>query len=324
MRFDFNFIKFIIFCLSICFLNIIQGMEWLNYHHLLYFWTVAREGTVTAAAAMLRISQPALSTQLRMLEDSLGEKLFRRVGRKLALTEAGNVAFRYADEIFTLGKEFQNELKGRPTGRPLRLVVGISDALPKLMVHRLLRPALELTEPLRLSCRESGMPHLLAALFAHEVDLLLTDAPHSTRGGPRAFNHLLGECGVDFFGAPALLRKHPRAFPACLDGAPILLPSEGAPMRLKLDRWFEDKGVHPVIAGDFDDSALMKTFGAEGEGFFAAPSAIAKDLEASYKVKCIGGADGLAERIYAVSTERRLVHPAVLAILKSAKEEVFV
>ena len=299
-------------------------MEWLNYHHLLYFWSVAREGTVTAAAQALRISQPALSTQIRVLEDNLGEKLFQPLGRKLALTEAGRVAFRYADEIFTLGRELRDELKGRPTGRPLRLVVGISDALPKLMVHRLLRPALELPESLRLSCRESGMPHLLAALFAHEVDLLLTDAPHSARGGPRAFNHLLGECGVDFFGAPALLRKHRRAFPRCLDGAPMLLPSEGTPMRLKLERWFEHEGIRPLVAGDFDDSALMKTFGAEGEGFFAAPSTVAADLEGTYKVKRIGTAEGLAERVYAVSTERRLVHPAVLAILKSAKEEVFV
>ncbi len=299
-------------------------MEWLNYHHLLYFWTVAREGTVTAAAAALRISQPALSTQLRMLEDSLGEKLFQRAGRKLALTEAGRIAFRYADEIFTLGREFRNELKGRPSGRPLRLVVGVSDVLPKLMVHRLLRPALELPEPLRLSCRESGLQALLGALFAHEVDLVLTDAPHPGGGGFRAFNHLLGECGVDIFGAPALLRRHRRAFPACLDGAPVLLPAEGTRMRMALERWFEARGIHPVVAGDFDDSALLKTFGAEGEGFFAAPAAIATDLQEAYRVKRIGSADGLVERVYAVTSERRLVHPAVLAILKSAKEEVFV
>ena len=299
-------------------------MEWLNYHHLLYFWTVVREGTVTAAAVVLRISQPALSTQLRTLEGSLGEKLFRRSGRKLELTDAGRIAFRYADEIFTLGKEFQNELKGRPTGRPLRLVVGISDVLPKLMVHKLLRPALELPEPLRLSCRESGLPQLLGALFAHEVDLVLSDAPHQARGGPRAFNHLLGECGIEFFGAPSLLRRHRRVFPGCLDGAPILLPSEGTRMRMALERWFELNGLHPVVAGDFDDSALLKTFGAEGEGFFAAPSAIAANLEGTYGVKRIGSVDGLVERVYAVSTERRLIHPAVLAILRSAKEEVFI
>ena len=319
-----NSIQFIICNETICFLNIIRSMEWLNYHHLFYFWTVAREGTVTAAAEVLRVSQPALSTQIRMLEANLGEKLFRRSGRRLALTEAGRVAFRYADEIFTLGREFQSELKGRPTGRPLRLVVGVSDVLPKLMVHRLLRPALKLPESLRLSCRESGLPSLLGALFSHELDLVLSDAPHPSRSGTRAFNHLVGECGLEFFGAPSLLRKHRRAFPACLDGAPILLPSEGTRMRLALERWFEEKGIRPVVAGDFDDSALLKTFGAEGEGFFAAPSAIATDTEGTYKVKRIGSADGLVERVFAVSTERKLVHPAVLAILKSAKEEVFV
>ncbi|MBI4912405.1 MAG: LysR family transcriptional regulator [Acidobacteria bacterium] len=298
-------------------------MEWLNYHHLLYFWTVVREGTVTAAAETLRISQPALSTQLRQLEESLGEQLLRRAGRRLELTDAGRLAFRYADEIFTLGREFQSELKGRPTGRPLRLVVGISDALPKLMVHRLLRPALELPEPLRLSCRERGLPALLDALFAHEVDLVLSDAPHPGRGGPRAFNHLLGECGQDFFAAPSLLRRHRRAFPACLDGAPMLLPSEGSRARAALERWLEARGLRPVVAGDFDDSALLKTFGAEGEGFFLAPAPMAADLARTYGVRRVGSADGLSERIYAVSTERRLVHPGVLAILKSAQEEVF-
>lgn len=298
-------------------------MEWLNYHHLHYFWIVVREGTVTAAADLLRLSQPALSTQLKSLEESLGEKLFRRAGRRLELTDAGRLAFRYADEIFTLGREFQSEIKGRPTGRPLRLVVGVSDALPKLMVHRLLRPALELPEPLRLSCRESGVPALLEALFSHEVDIVLVDAPHPSQGGRRAFNHLLGECGLDFFAAPGLRRKHRRPFPACLDGAPVLLPAEGGRSRLALERWFDAKGLRPVVAGDFEDSALLKTFGAEGEGFFAAPSPLADDLARAYGVHPVGSADGLQERVYAVSAERRLVHPAVLAILKSAKEEVF-
>lgn len=267
------------------FLNNTRDMEWLNYHHLFYFWTVAREGTVTAASKLLRISQPALSNQLRTLEANLGERLFKRTGRRLALTESGGIAFRYADEIFTLGNEFQNELKGRPAGRPLRLVVGVSDVLSKLMVHRLLRPALELPEPLRLGCREGSLSHLLGALFAREIDLVLSDAPYSALGGPRIFNHLLGECGVDFFGASALIRKHRQAFPTCLNGAPLLLPSQGTRMRLALDQWFTSKGIRPVVAGDFDDSALLKTFGAEGEGFFAAPSAIALNLEGTYKLE---------------------------------------
>lgn len=298
-------------------------MEWLNYHHLLYFWTVAREGSVTAASRTLNLSQPALSTQIRALETSLGERLFEKSGRGLRLTEAGKLAFRYADEIFVLGQEFRQALKGQPTGQALRLVVGISDVLPKLMVHRLLRPALELSEPLRLSCREGNLSELLQALQSHEVDIVLSDVPCSPKAGPRAFNHLLGECGVDLFGAPSLLERHPGPFPEALDSAPFLLPSEGHALRRSLDAWFERRGLRPVIAADFDDSALLKTFGAEGLGFFAAPAAIAEEVVRAYAVRRLVPMEGLKERIHAVSAERRLVHPAVLAILKVAKDEVF-
>ena len=299
------------------------AMEWLNYHHLLYFWTAGREGSVTAASKALNLSQPALSTQIRALEESLGERLFEKAGRGLRLTEAGKLAFRYADEIFALGQEFQQALKGRPTGRALRLVVGISDVLPKLMVHRLLRPALELPEPLRLTCREDDLPRLLQALQTHEVDIVLSDVPCSPQAGPRAFNHLLGECGVDLFGAPNLLARHPGPFPEALNGAPILLPSEGHALRRSLDAWLERHGMRPVVAGDFDDSALLKTFGAEGLGFFAAPAAIADEVVRLHGVRRLGPLEGLKERIYAVSADRRLAHPAVLAILKAAKEQVF-
>lgn len=298
-------------------------MEWLNYHHLLYFWTAAKEGSITAAAKVLNLSQPALSTQIHLLEESLGERLFEKSGRGLRLTAAGRLAFHYADEIFALGREFQHELKGRPTGRALRLVVGIPDVLPKLMVHRLLKPALELPEPLRLSCREAALPQLLQALQTHEVDIVLSDVPCTPLAGPRAFNHLLGECGVELFGAPALLERHPGPFPAGLNGAPFLLPSEGHALRRSLDAWFERHALRPVIAGDFDDSALLKTFGAEGQGFFAAPAAVSEEVVRVYGVRRLASMDGIKERIFAVSAERKLIHPAVLAILKAAKEEVF-
>lgn len=298
-------------------------MEWLNYHHLLYFWTAAKEGSITAAAKVLNLSQPALSTQIHQLEESLGERLFEKSGRGLRLTAVGRLAFRYADEIFALGREFQHELKGRPTGRALRLVVGIPDVLPKLMVHRLLRPALELPEPLRLSCREAALPQLLQALQAHEVDIVLSDVPCTPLTGPRAFNHLLGECGVELFGAPVLLERHPGPFPDGLNGAPFLLPSEGHALRRSLDAWFERHALRPVIAGDFDDSALLKTFGAEGLGFFAAPAAVGEEVVRVYGVRRLASMDGIKERIFAVSAERKLIHPAVLAILKAAKEEVF-
>lgn len=298
-------------------------MSWLNYHHLLYFWTVARLGSIRAASEELNLSQPALSTQIRQLEGALEERLFEKEGRGLRLTEAGRLAYRYADEIFTLGREFQSELKGRPTGRPLQLVVGASDVLSKLMVHRLLQPALKLEEPLRLSCREGGLSDLIQALLDHEVDLVLSDAPCPPRTAPRAFNHLLGISGMDLFAAPSLLRKHTGAFPEALDGVPLLLPAVGTTLRRDLDTWFERKGLRPVVAGDFDDSALLKTFGAEGEGFFAAPAALAEEVCRHYRVRRVCALDGIQERVYAITAARRLVHPAVVAILKHAKEAVF-
>jgi LysR family transcriptional activator of nhaA len=298
-------------------------MEWLNYHHLFYFWTASKEGSITAAAKSLNLSQPALSTQIHQLEENLGEKLFEKSGRGLRLTVAGQLAFRYADEIFALGREFQHQLEGRPTGRALRLVAGISDVLPKWMVNRLLRPALELAQPVRLSCREASLPRLLHALLAHEIDIVLSDAPCTPQAGPRAYNHLLGECGVDLFGAPALLELHPGPFPRGLDGAPFLLPSEGHALRRSLDAWFERNAIHPVIAGEFDDSALLETFGAEGLGFFAAPAAIGDEVVRTYGVHRLFSLAGIRARTYAVSAERKLVHPAVLAIQKAAKEAFF-
>lgn len=299
------------------------GMEWLNYHHLLYFWTAAKEGSITSAARTLNLSQPALSTQIRQLEASLGERLFEKSGRGLRLTAAGQTAFRYAEEIFSLGREFQHQLKGHPTGRALQLVAGVSDVLPKLMVHRLLQPALELGEPLRLACREAPLPRLLDALQTHEIDIVLSDAPWTPRSGARAYNHLLGESGVELFGTPALAERHPDPFPGGLNGAPLLLPSPGNALRRSLDAWFERNAVVPVIVGEFDDTALLETFGAQGLGFFAAPAAISQEVARTYGVRSLGSLDGVRERTYAVSAERKLVHPAVLAILRAAKEEIF-
>lgn len=298
-------------------------MEWFNYHHLRYFWTVAREGSLTAASKVLNLSMPALSTQIRSLETQLGERLFEKQGRGLQLTEAGRLAFRYADEIFTLGSEFQSALRGRPTGRPLRLTAGAVDALPKLMVHRLLRPALNLDEPLRLDCREGSLSQLLASLFNHELDLILSDAPVGNSEGPRAFNHLLGDCEVACFVGPALRKRHPGPFPDCLQGAPLLLPAAGTRLRQSLDRWFQLSGLHPVIAGEFADSALLKAFGGEGEGFFFAPSPLAAELVRHHRLLRLGQVPEVRERYYAISLARRVVHPGVREILRAAKEEVF-
>lgn len=298
-------------------------MEWLNYHHLFYFWTTAREGSVTLAAERLRLAQPTLSAQIRSLESALGVRLFEKQGRGLVMTEAGRTAFRYADGIFGLGRELQESLAGLTTARRPVLAVGISDVLPKLMVRNLLEPALHLPEAIRLVCREDRTDRLLAQLTLHDLDLVLSDLPLPANSGVRAFSHLLGECGVDIFGTAPLRKRHPGPFPRCLEGAPFLLPPEGAALRRALDQWFELEGLHPRIIGEFDDSALLKSFGQKGLGFFAAPATLAMEVVRQYQVKRLGAAERVRERVYALTLDRRLRHPAVVAISESAKSRVF-
>jgi LysR family transcriptional activator of nhaA len=298
-------------------------VEWLNYHHLLYFWTVAREGSIARASLALRLAQPTISAQIRTLEEQLGEKLFERRGRGLALTETGRVAFRYADEIFSLGRELLDVVKGRSPGRPVRFSVGVSDVVPKLVAHRLLEPALRLAEPVRLVCHEDHLDALLARLALHELDLVISDAPIGPHVKVRGFSHALGECGVQVFGAPALAAARRRGFPGSLEGAPMLLPTEGSVLRRSLDAWFEQRGLRPLVVGEFEDSALLKTFASEGAGLFVGPAAIEREIRAQYGVKSVGSLDGVVERFYAISAERRLKHPAVVAISAAAREKLF-
>jgi LysR family transcriptional activator of nhaA len=298
-------------------------VDWLNYHHLFYFWTTAREGSVTHAAERLRLAQPTLSAQIRSLETALGVRLFEKQGRGLAMTEAGRTAFRYADSIFGLGRELQESLAGLSGGNRPVLAVGISDALPKLMVRNLLEPALHLAEPIRLVCREDRTDRLLAQLTLHDLDLVLSDLPLPANSAVKAFSHLLGECGVEIFGTTNLRKQHPGVFPSCLEGAPFLLPPEGAALRRGLDQWFELEGLHPRIIGEFDDSALLKSFGQKGLGFFAAPATLGAEVERQYQVKRLGIAERVRERVYALTLDRRLRHPAVVAISESAKSRVF-
>ena len=298
-------------------------MEWLNYHHLLYFWVVACHGSVTRAAAELRLAQSTVSTQLRTLEEVLGEKLFARTGRRLVLTDVGRLVFRYADEIFGLGRELLETVKGRPTGQPMRLTVGIADAVPKLIAYRLLRPALAVAEPVRIICREDKPDRLLAELAIHELDLVLSDAPIGPTTKVRAFNHLLGECGVTFFGTPALARTCRRGFPRSLGDAPVLLPTDNTALRRSLDDWFESEDVRPRVMSEFEDSALLMAFGQAGMGLFPAPSAIERQVRSQYGVVVVGRLDAVCERFYAISGERRLKHPAVVAISEAARQRVF-
>ena len=298
-------------------------MEWLNYHHLLYFWTVAREGSVARACQRLHLSQPTISGQLRALEEALGEKLFTREGRGLVLTEVGRTVYSYADEIFSLGRELMDNLRDRPTGRPLRLAVGIADVVPKLIAYRLLEPALALPERVQMTCREDKPERLLAELALHGVDLVLADAPLSPSIRIRAFSHLLGECGICFFGVPALAAAYRRRFPASLEGAPLLLPTDNTTLRRSLDQWFDLQGVHPHVVGEFEDTALLKVFGQAGAGLFAAPAAIEQEVRKQYGAVVVGRVEQIRERYYAISAERRLKHPAVVAISEAAHHRIF-
>ena len=298
-------------------------MDWLNYHHLLYFWTVVREDGVARAAQALRLSQPTISGQIRALEESLELKLFERAGRKLALTEDGHLVFRYADEIFHLGRELLDTIRGRPTGRPAKLRVGISDALPKLVAHRLLVPALRLARPVHIICHGDKTDRLLAQLAVRGLDLVLSDVPVGGNVKVRAFNHLLGECGTTFFATPELARKYRRNFPRSLDGAPVLVPSEDSLMRRALDHWFESLDVHPRIVAEFDDSGLLKSFGEGGEGIFGAPTVVESNVRKQYGVHVVGRTDQVIERFYAITVERRIKNPAVVSISDSAKQNLF-
>lgn len=295
-------------------------LGWLNYHHLFYFWTVVREGGVGRAAAHLRLSQPTVSTQIKALEDRLGAPLFTRVGRRLVPTDVGQVVYRYADDIFTLGRELQETVRrGQVPGRPARFVVGVADVLSKRIAYRLLAPALELSQPVRIVCREARADTLLGALALHEIDLVLSDTPVPPTVHVKAYNHLLGESGVTCFAVPALAAKLRRRFPESLAGAPMLVPGEGTVIRRQLDDWFHASGIRPAIVGEFDDSALMKAFGENGAGAFVAPTAIADETRAQYGVRAIGEIDGIRERFYAISYERRITHPAVVAIAERAR-----
>ncbi len=298
-------------------------LEWLNYHHLLYFWMVAKEGSVVQAAKVLHLAQPTVSGQIRSLEESLEMKLFVRVGRKLQLTDDGHLVFRYADEIFGLGRELLDTIKGRPTGRPRKLHVGISDSLPKLVSHRLLAPALHLPEPVQIICHGDKTSRLLAELAIQGLDLVLCDEPVGGNVKVRAFNHLLGECGMTFFATPNLARKYRRHFPQSLEDAPLLLPTNDSLVRRSIDHWLESIEVRPRVVAEFDDSGLLKSFGQEGEGIFIAPSVVEDEIREQYNVAVVGRTDAVKERFYAITIERRIKHPAVVAISESAKHNLF-
>jgi LysR family transcriptional activator of nhaA len=298
-------------------------MEWLNYHHLLYFWTVAREGSIARACRKLHLAQPTISGQLQRLEKAMGVKLFDRVGRNLVLSEPGRMVYRYADEIFSLGRELVAAVNGQPRGRPQRLVVGVVDVLPKLIAYRLLEPALRLGEQIQVICHEDKAERLFADLSVQAFDIVLADEPPGPAVKIRAFNHLLGECGISFFGTTELAKKYRRRFPQSLDGAPFVLPTLNTSLRTSLEGWFDREKIRPVIRGEFEDSALLMVFGQTGAGVFAMPTTIEFEVKRQYGVRVIGRVESVRERFYAISVERKIKHPGVVAICETARERLF-
>lgn len=298
-------------------------MEWLNYHHLHYFWMTAREGGVSRASEKLHLSQPTISAQIKQLEGVLGVRLFSRQGRSLVLTDTGRMVYRYAEEIFGVGRELLDAVRAGQPGRATPLTVGVSNAVPKLVACRLLRPLMRASSPVRLVCREQNTEQLLTHLATHALDVVLADTPAPPHVRVRVFNHVLGESETAFFAPPPLAARLKRRFPQSLHDAPMVAPTTNTAVRRDLDHWFDQIGVRPSILGEFEDPALMKAFGAESGAVFAAPFAIARDVCRVYAVRLVGRTDSVKERYYAISAERRLTHPGVLAITNAARDELF-
>lgn len=299
-------------------------MAALNYKHLHYFWTVAKSGGVARAGERLHLTAQTISGQIALFEESLGYKLFNRVGRRLELNDEGRMVFDYADRIFTIGEELEEALRFRPGGRALQLRVGVADAVPKAIAYLLLESALAMDEPIRIVCREGKLDALLAELAIHRLDIVIADSPMPPNVDVRGYHHLLGECDTGFFATPELARRYKKGFPQSLDAAPFLMPGEDAAVRPRLLRWFEKEKIRPQIAGEFDDGALLLAFGDAGAGIFAAPAAIAAQIKKQYGLVEIGKTDAIREQFYAISVERRLTHPAVLAIQSSARDNLIV
>lgn len=294
----------------------------LNFRHLHYFWVVAKEGSVTRAAERLGLAVQTVSAQLALLEQSLGKSLLRPQGRRLVLTEAGQVALRYADQIFMLGEQLLEALADVDLDKTLRLTVGISDSMPKLIASRLLESALTLPQPLRLICYEEQFDTLLSKLSVHKIDVMLTDRPVPPGSALRVFSHLLGEFEIGLFGLPALADKYREGFPASLQGAPLLLPTRNNALRGRIDQWLNSHDLTPSIFGEFDDNALLNTFGQQGRGLFPAPTALAADVREQLGAVPVGPIPQVREQIYALSNERKIQHPGIAAILTAMPPEV--
>lgn len=297
--------------------------ENLNYKHLHYFWVVATEGSIARAADKLFITPQTISGQLSMLEERIGQPLFDRVGRRLRLTETGRLVLRYADDIFELGKELTDVLRGAPLVGTSEFIVSAASALPKTIVYKILEPALSLSQEVSLMCREGPVETILGELAVHEVDMVLTDTPLSSAFSIKAYNHYLGQSDLSFFAATSLIKNLKGPFPACLNEAPVLLPTKQNAIRQLFDKWCHDANIYPIIRGQYDDSALMKSFGKAGFGIFFMPSIIEDEVRETFGLEVIGRLSDIKQKFYAISAERKVTHPAVAAVCSTARDIIF-
>jgi LysR family transcriptional regulator, transcriptional activator of nhaA len=295
----------------------------LNFHHLHLFRTVARAGSLARAAAELGLTEPTVSTQIKTLEAEFGQPLFSRAARRMQLTAAGQTALRYADDIFSLGDELSQAMAGAVGDRPRRFLVGIADVVPKMIAYRLIEPALRIPEPIILQCTDDVPDRLVAALSVHALDLIITDAPVTPPAHVRAFNHLLGESATTIFATAELAARYRPGFPASLHDAPFLLTMPASSIRRALDTWFQQQDIRPAVTGEYADSALMKVFGQNGYGMFAAPTVLEAEVQAQHNVEIVGRLAEVKQQFYAVSAERRMEHPAVTAIARGARSRLF-
>ncbi|QTX22550.1 MULTISPECIES: transcriptional activator NhaR [Comamonadaceae] len=296
----------------------------MNYKHLHYFLQVAKLGSVQRASERLHLSPQTISGQIQLLEEALGKPLFSKSGRGLVLTDVGRVALGYAEDIFSTGAELEEAVREHPRkDMLLEFRVGVVDAVPKTIACRLIEPASQLPEPVRIVCREWKLDTLLGELALHRLDLVISDAPIPSTVSIRAFNHKLGSCGVSFFAAPSILAWCTGRFPGCLDGAPLIMPAEESAVGQRLRAWLHARSLHPRVVGQCDDSALAKEFGRRGMGIFAGPTVLQRDIEKQYGVRAIGATHEVVEEFFAISVERRITHPCVTAITEAARNELF-
>ncbi|UVM52422.1 transcriptional activator NhaR [Pseudomonas sp. B21-015] len=295
----------------------------LNYRQLHYFWVVAKTGSIVRACEQLNLTPQTISGQISLLEQTYGIELFRRVGRQLELTEAGRQTLPYAEQMFQLGGELELMLRAQPNEQQILFRVGVADVVPKSIVYRLIAPTMELSEPLRITCREDKLERLLADLAIQRLDLVISDSPMPSHLDIKGYSQKLGECGISFFATAELAARYGQDFPRSLHGAPLLIPGPETVVRSRLQRWFAEQQIQPRIVGEFDDSALMQAFGQSGSGIFIGPSVIADEVKRQCSVELIGQTDAVSESFYAISVERKVKHPGIVAITEGARRELF-